>query len=247
MAAKWIGTGQRKILVNWLTPEYFRPALVRLYPFFNRTRIGPWVYRRVERLLTTRNDVHQYWRQPTDDVNLPQAYLEGAARSQLLQEIMDKYAKPNASILEIGCNVGRNLNHLFKAGHQNLSAIEINEGAVKILKQSFPEMAGHTTIYNAPIEECIVKFKDGEFDIVFTMAVLEHIHRDSDWVFPEIARVTDGYLITIEDERSRSWRCFPRNYQRIFEPLGMRQIEEFRCDEVDGLGSDFYARVFSRQ
>jgi SAM-dependent methyltransferase len=235
------------MLVNGLMPERLRPVLVRIYPLFNKTRIGPWAYGRVERLLTSRVDVHQYWRRPSDSSNLPQAYLEGASRSQLLIDVIERYAKPNTRILEIGCNVGRNLDYLFKAGFVNLSGIEINEEAVRLLKQSFPEMAGQTTIYNAPLEESIVRFGDGEFDIVFTMAVLEHIHRDSSWVFPEIVRITNGYLITIEDERARSWRCFPRNYQRVFEPLGMTQVEEVRCDEVDGLGSNFYARAFSKR
>jgi SAM-dependent methyltransferase len=176
--------------------------------------------------------------------------LEGAARSQFLVETIKKYAKPNAKILEIGCNVGRNLNCLFLAGFRGLSGIEINESAVQLLKQSFPEMADHTSIYNAPVEECIGHFGNDEFDIVFTMAVLEHIHRDSRWVFPEIMRIAKGYLVTIEDERGKSWRHFPRNYRRVFETLGMRQIEETRCSEIDGLNdstSSFYARVFAKR
>lgn len=150
-------------------------------------------------------------------------------------------------ILEIGCNAGRNLNHLFQAGFSDLSGIEINERAVQLLKQSFPEMADHTAIYNAPVEESICQFGDGEFDIVFTMAVLEHIHRDSTWIFPEIVRIAKDYLVTIEDERGLSARHFPRNYKRVFESLGMKQIEGTRCDEIAELGSSFYARAFAKR
>jgi len=182
-----------------------------------------------------------------DAANIPRTYLEGAARSQFLVNIIQKYAKPNAKILEIGCNVGRNLNYLFKAGFSDLSGIEINEEAVLLLKKSFPEMADRIAIYNTPVEESIGHFGNDEFNIVFTMAVLEHIHRDSEWIFPEIVRIAKDYLVTIEDEEGLSGRHFPRNYKRIFESLCMKQIEETRCDEIDGLGSRFYMRVFSKR
>ena len=75
------------------------------------------------------------------------------------------------------------------------------------------------------------------------MAVLEHLHPESNWVFGEIARITSSILITIEDERSVYWRVFPRNYRRIFERRGMVQIEEHSCADVPGLGPAFVARV----
>ena len=108
------------------------------------------------------------------------------------------------------------------------------------------EMARYAKIYNLPLEEIIQEFKDCQFGIVFTMAVLEHIHTDSEWIFPEMARITEKYLITIEDERSLSWRHFPRKYKKIFESLGMKQIQEFSCSEVNGLKSNFFARIFKK-
>ena len=127
-----------------------------------------------------------------------------------------------------------------------MEGIEISEAAVQLLRQSFPEMARSTKIHNAPVEEIIKAFEDDEFDIVFTMAVLEHIHRDSEWIFAEMIRITKNYLITIEDEKGISWRHFPRSYRKVFEPLGMIQIEEHGCDSVARLGSDVYARVFKK-
>jgi len=159
---------------------------------------------------------------------------------------MQRYANPNASVLEIGCNVGRNLNYLFVAGFRRLSGVEISETAVGLLKQSHPEMARHAKICNMSIEEVIKEFSDGEFDVVFTMAVLEHIHTESEWIFAEMVRITNDVLITIEDERGLTWRHFPRNYKKIFASPGVKQIEELNCSEVDGLGSDFSARVFRK-
>ncbi|KYK28210.1 MAG: class I SAM-dependent methyltransferase [Theionarchaea archaeon] len=194
----------------------------------------------------SRSDLHQYWKEPWDDLNLPQFYLEGETRSQFLVEIVKRYARPEARILEIGCNVGRNLNYLFLAGFRELSGIEINEKAIQILRQSYPEMAGHANIYNKSVEEAIRDFEDNEFDIVFTMAVLEHIHRDSEWIFSEMVRITRNFLITIEDERSVSWKHFPRNYKEIFESQIVKQVEVINCSAVEGLDSNFFARVLKK-
>ena len=58
------------------------------------------------------------------------------------------------------------------------------------------------TIDQGTIED---RIKDMErCDLVFTMAVLEHIHLDSEWVFSEMARIAKKYLITIEDEKNSS-------------------------------------------
>jgi len=195
----------------------------------------------------TREDVHKYWMEPWDGINLPQEYAGAKARTQFLVQIVSRHADPPARILEVGCNVGRNLNALFEAGYRGLLAgIEISRDAVRLMKETYPAMAAAAQIYNAAVEDVVRGFGDRAFDLVFTMAVLEHIHTSSEWVFPEIARITNRYLVTIEDERGYSWRHFPRNYQRVFEPLGFRQIEQITCKEIEGLGKDFIARVFVR-
>lgn len=227
-----------KIRLTDLVPDFLK-AILRQTPICK-------VYRKITYHPKSRDKLHQYWRQPWDGLNLPQDFLGGKVRSQFLVEIMKRYAKPNTKILEIGCNVGRNLNYLFLAGFKNLAGIEISEKAVQLLEHSYPEMARHTRIYNEPIEKIIKKFEGCKFDVVFTMAVLEHIHTDSEWIFPEMVRITKDFLITIEDECGISWRHFPRNYKKVFEPLGMRQIEEINCSEVDGLNSSFFARIFKK-
>lgn len=219
-----------------------------LRPIYHAFLYSP-VYRKYRRLRhppKSRNELHQYWREPWDGTNLPEGYLVGKARSQFLVEIVKRHATPKAKILEIGCSVGRNLHYLFLAGFRNLEGIEISEKALELLKQAYPEMARHTKIHNVPVEEIITELKDCEFDIVFTMALLQHIHLDSEWIFPEIVRITKDFLVTIEDERCISWRHLPRNYKKVFEPLGMKQIEEINCSEVGKLGSNFYARIFKK-
>ncbi len=108
-------------------------------------------------------------------------------------------------------------------------------------------MAPRLDLHEGPAEELLPRLPDGRFDLVYTMAVLEHVHDDAAQVFAGIARVCRSFLITIEDERRTSWRHFPRNYRRIFELLGLAQLHEERCErETHGLSPAHVARVFRR-
>jgi 2-polyprenyl-3-methyl-5-hydroxy-6-metoxy-1,4-benzoquinol methylase len=185
--------------------------------------------------------LQEYWKHP-DAVNDPTGYFQAGERSQFLVSLVKQYAKPDASIIELGCNVGRNLHYLWQAGYKNLSGVEINEDAIRLMKERFPDM--QATIYQGSLEERIKELK--EYDLVFTMAVLEHIHRDSEWVFSEMARVTKKCLITIEDEKNVSERHFPRNYKNIFEALGLSQTYEKHLSKNKGLNAKFFARVFEK-
>lgn len=191
----------------------------------------------------SKDELQKYWRN-SDKMNTdPSNYLHGSERSEYLVSLVKQHAKPDASILELGCNVGRNLNHLWKEGYHNLSGVEINPEALKMMKQNFPEM--QVIAYEGSIEDRIKELR--EYDLVFTMAVLEHIHRDSEWVFSEMARKVKGYLITIEGEKkNESELHFPRNYKSIFEGAGLQQVYEKNLSQKEGLNANFYARVFSR-
>jgi hypothetical protein len=78
------------------------------------------------------------------------------------------------------------------------------------------------------------------------MAVLEHLHPDSEWVFAEMVRVCQRLLITIEDEGGRSSHHTPRNYRTVFEGLGLEQIAEIDPRGLGDLPREFRARVFVR-
>ena len=186
-----------------------------------------------------RDELHDYWRNP-DEMNVPSGYFQAEERSAYLVSLVKQYAKPDASILELGCNVGRNLHYLWHAGYHNLSGVEINEQAIRLMKERFQDM--QITIYQGTIEDRIKEL--GQYDVLFTMAVLEHIHTDSEWIFAEMVKASRKYIITIEDEKHTSERHFPRNYKKIFEPLGCKQIFEKQLSTKEGLGPRFYARVF---
>ena len=227
-----------------VVPGFLKPYLRPLFQLAVDVakRLG---YRRL-----SRTDVHGYWRTPPDR-NVPASYLKGSARSTWLVEFAQKHLDGDArnnTLLEIGCNIGRNLEFFHRAGFRNLSAIEINEDAVKLLRGHFPEMGSTAQIHVGPVEEVIKTFGDNQFDVVYTVAVLEHIHTQSEWVFGEMARIARRLVITIEDERHLSDRHFPRNYGKVFTALGLTQLESVECVKVEGMGlrGGFFARVFAK-
>jgi SAM-dependent methyltransferase len=159
-------------------------------------------------------------------------------------DLVQPRLRPDWTVLEIGCNVGRNLSFLLDAGLRQLTGIEINGEALALLRSTYPELGSTAKLINAPVEDAIGHMAARSFDLVYTMAVLEHIHPDSEWVFAEMARITRSLLVTIEDERGVSVRHTPRDYRHVFEALGMHQILEREVSEAEGLSPGFVARVF---
>jgi len=225
--------------ISKFVPAFLKPALGSIYRrFFLKPDHGS---------KKSRESLHAYWTDPYDGENPPEAYAVNHDSSELLVDLANKYSSADSRFLEIGCNVGRNLNYLHSAGYKNLNAVEINPNAVKLLKETFPDMAKSATIHNAPVENVIKTFGDDEFDVVYSLAVLEHIHKDSEWIFGEMVRISKQYIITIEDEHGRSWRHFPRNYKKVFTSIGMQQIEERHCKDINTLDENFFARVFRKK
>lgn len=195
----------------------------------------------------TLKEIHDYWKDP-DKYNTINNFIENDEtinRSQLLLKLFNEYVHDKSfNILELGCNIGRNLNFLYKNGYYNLSGIEINNLAIKSISDFYPKMYNKIRLYNDSIENSIKSFNNDEFDVMYTMAILEHIHPSSEWIFHEISRITKYILITIEDELGVSYRHFPRNYKDIFENLEMKQIFQYRCSHKHGLDTNFFVRVF---
>lgn len=193
----------------------------------------------------SRDELHAYWREP-DQANRAEGYANPIERSAFLLELLEPFVSRDDPILEIGPNIGRNLEHLRRAGFQQLAGIEISSKALEAMRVTYPDLVPAVTIYNAPVEEVIRELPDQSFGAVFTMAVLEHIHPDSDWIFTEMVRICRGVIVTIEDEASQTWRHVPRDYRSIFEGLGMTQVREGDPSSIPGFGNKFRARVLQR-
>jgi len=190
----------------------------------------------------------EYWRRPNDGANNPLEYIVDSerlrARNASLLSVFEKHVDREDAILEIGCNAGRNLHNLWAAGYRNLSAVEISEPAVEVMKQYLPTVYRDSKITIGAIEDVIKTISSKRYDVIFSMAVMIHLPPESDWIFKEIARKAKKKIILFEGEggEDTSVRHFPRNYKRIFARLKRPQIEQIW--PVPGLPRSYVCRVF---
>jgi SAM-dependent methyltransferase len=201
-------------------------------------------YRRME----TQATLHEFWRQPAPPGNNPHNYIQARGRSMALLELISDLPK-DARILEVGCNVGRNIAYLYDNGYTGVEGIEINPHAVELLRKTFPQLA-IADVHIGPAGEVLPKFADDEFDLVYTMAVLEHIHPDESSVFNDIARI-GKHVLAIEPKGRLSHRQFPHDVPKEFGDRGLKLMSEkpmgdFPSEANDKAMHAFYAYRFAR-
>ena len=189
------------------------------------------------------NDAQFSGNRPEDYASKPQDIV------RFLHEFWKPYVGYEDSILELGCNCGANLYGLHRMGYQHLSGIEINENAASHMKRTFPDLAKRTAISVGSLEEILPKTETKSADVIFTMAVLIHIHPQSDYIFNEMVRVARKYICVIETEAANCGYVFARNYKRVFEHRGWSELKSVLVtkDAFPEMDSNYYgytARLF---
>lgn len=92
-------------------------------------------------------------------------------------------------ILEVGCNIGLQLEDLRTLGFHNLYGIDLQQGALDIARQRLGDIQ---LLQGSGFD---IPFKDDWFDLVFTSTVLVHIApQDIDRMLGEIHRVSRGHI-----------------------------------------------------
>jgi len=165
------------------------------------------------------------------------AYYGPDQVSDRLLQLLETSFTTDAAILELGCSSGRHLAHLFEHGYSDLTGIEVNPDAFTIMAESYPELAAAGTFYQDRIEAVLPDLSDDQFDLVFSVETLQHIHPDTDWVFDELARISADVLVTVEIEQDvdgtdRAIKyvdadipLYYRDWNAVFTECGFTQIE----------------------
>ncbi len=96
-------------------------------------------------------------------------------------------------VLEVGCNVGMQLECLAAIGFADLHGVELQQDAAARARDRLPDAAIHTgSALDLP-------FENDRFGLVFTSGLLIHISPpDLDRVLDEIHRTTTMYVMGIE-------------------------------------------------
>lgn len=149
--------------------------------------------------------------------------------SELICWILDYLVDRDATVMEVGCSSGRHLAHLHEHGYENLHGIEINDEAIDVMAETYPDLAAEGTFHVEAIENVVDDFADDRFDAVYTVETLELVPPESEWVFEELARITDDLLITVENEGhddQQTTEKVPVDYVDGDFPLYYRQWED---------------------
>jgi SAM-dependent methyltransferase len=163
-------------------------------------------------------------------------YLDDGARRAFIAGVIATYAESNDSIIEIGCNAGSNLLALQRVGFNDLGGVDISSAAIRKASERVP---GGVFICG-DLREAIKEIWTA--DVLFSMAVLMHIHPDDEAVFQLFHERTRKYLITCEWEKSGNQYIEARDYGKVFAEH-FDQVEIMDNLQVDGIAG-YTLRVF---
>lgn len=195
------------------------------------------------RVMYDRERLLEFWSQDHPVDNDPAGYIAGRPRSEAVVSRLAAQGLTSGRVLEVGCNVGRNLDVLRAAGFE-VEGIEINRRAIDLMARHHPQLAA-SNIHEGAAED-ILPTLDGPYDVVMTMAVLEHIHPDViDLIADQMARLGE-WILTVEPFGHLSSRQFPHDVERLFTSRGMRQVDVVPMPELveDEAVDDYALRLF---
>ena len=162
------------------------------------------------------------WSGEFGDAYLTRNRLAGTARESFWKSILAEFSPE--TVLEIGCNVGANLQWIASSlAPKDVYGIDINQAALSELRRSFP---GINALWGRARD---LPFRDRWFDMVFTMGVLIH-QPDSTLplVMNEIVRCSRQYVLCGEyyaesptevAYRGQEGALFKRDYGQLYQEL----------------------------
>ena len=197
------------------------------------------------------DSLQRYWYQMSNQAersgNRPQFY---ANKSQTINfKILDIIKKLKidvpASVFEVGCNAGTNLEFWRNQGVKEFGAIEIGSAALEELNHSYVELSRNVNIWEGSLEEKLPEIPRSSFDLLFSMAVLEHVHPSSFEVFRGMSDIACSTIVICEREDVHTMSMVPRNYQYVFERMGWFQVyDETLTEFQDSMYDNYTIRVF---
>jgi len=159
-----------------------------------------------------------------------------------------EYIPRTTTILELGCNDGFVLKTLEDIGFMRLSGLDINEEAIKNAKINVPK----AKFYLQPLE----KKMDNIHDLVFTPAVLMHIHPDNldevmDTIYMESKRYIFGREISsrhpiAQGKPGQGWydyywtRRFKDKWIEKFPQLKLQYYDLIKMNSNDTVETEVY-------
>ncbi len=163
----------------------------------------------------------RYWgNRQMGDSHGPQQYVELQAGSHvLIEEVVRHASRPDVSILDLGCNVGRHLNALHKRGYTNLYGVDVQKAAIEQMERVFPDMRAKAHIEENTFQEYLPKVPDRFFEVVFTFGATIELVSPSFPICQEMARTAAKAVVLAINE---SGHAYPRLWETEFRRAGFK-------------------------
>jgi len=184
-----------------IRPVVFQRVLRRIQCTFL-----PWTVLTPRRGPATR----QYWER------YPTAHFHelGETCNTLMQEVMHVTPDRSATILDMGCNVGRHLNFLHDKGYHNLCGVDFSAPALSEMAQRYPLMHSGARLYQMSFEEFLTTVDD-PVDVAYTRgATFELVHPSFPLIRKLCARVRRHVVLAIHEAGHHYPRCWEYEFAR---------------------------------
>ena len=173
----------------------------------------------------------------------------GLTRTELNLTFLDTFDR-SIRILEVGSNVGAQLQGLQKIGFKHLYGIEIQTYAIELSRQNTKNI---NIIKGSAFD---IPFKDSYFNLVFTCGLLIHINpNDLNTAMREVYRCTSEYIwgfeyysnkyseIPYRGQNNLLWKAdFAKLYQDEFRGLELVKEKRIKYLDNDNVDSMFLIR-----
>ena len=181
-------------------------------------------------------------RNPHSTAEMDEVYVGdcGVSRTEMNRDFLGTIDK-GTSILEVGANVGTQLQFLHDQGFSKMLGVDVNRHAVTEAKQLYPAIdVIEASGFDLP-------FKDGTFELVYTSGVLIHISPDDiRSIMEEMYRVSSRYIwgfeyyapeyteVTYRGKKDLLWKT---DFANLFlsQFPGLRLVKEKKYPMTDGV------------
>ena len=145
----------------------------------------------------------------------------------LLIQLMQR-TSIDASIVDLGCNSGANLNFLYQSGYRRLAGVDAGREALELFARTFPEAFACARPANDLFQHYLLTRDTDTFDVLHSNgATIELVH-PSFPIVAEICRVTRDSVYLDICERGHA---YPRRYVEQFARHGFVLVHSERASD----------------
>jgi len=142
------------------------------------------------------------------------------ASQVLMDEIMKLAGSPETSIVDLGCNVGRHLDYLYRQGMRNLTGVDWSERAIHDMAERYPEVYEGVKMHVASFEDYLDSDMEPA-DIVYSRGATFELVHPSYPLIRKVAKYARHYVVLVISETRHA---YPRFWEYEFAREGFELV-----------------------